>query len=48
MVARLLGLSGVEPGDATDALAVALCLAHRGALAEPASARRAVRRRIPG
>jgi crossover junction endodeoxyribonuclease RuvC len=48
MVARLLGLSGVEPGDATDALAVALCLAHRGPLAEPASARRALRRRIPG
>jgi crossover junction endodeoxyribonuclease RuvC len=39
MVARLLGLSGEQPaGDATDALAVALCAAH----SEPWAPRSAV------
>jgi crossover junction endodeoxyribonuclease RuvC len=43
MVARLLDLPGDgEPGDAADALAIAMCQAHR--VGQPASAPRAARR----
>jgi len=46
MVARLLSLPGDgEAGDAADALAVALCLAHRQPLAAGALLPRASRRR---
>jgi crossover junction endodeoxyribonuclease RuvC len=49
MVTRLLGLPGAaEAGDAADALAVALCLAHRHVLAPEPDALRAPRRRSAG
>jgi crossover junction endodeoxyribonuclease RuvC len=50
MVTRLLGLPGAgEAGDAADALAVALCLAHRHAHAPPElPALRTPRRRSAG
>jgi len=46
MVSRILALeSDEEPGDAADALAVALCLAHRFPLGLAVPSPRAVRRR---
>jgi crossover junction endodeoxyribonuclease RuvC len=40
MVGRLLGLAPAPAVDASDALAAALCHAHRGPLAVPSAARR--------
>ena len=44
VVAKLLGLQEVPPPDAADALAVAICAAHRGRLADVGVRRRSARR----
>ena len=46
MVQRLLGLRGVPPGDAADALAAALCHLHRASRSEPARAASAAGQRL--